>query len=66
MRMLENRTANHLTQPHLHEKASFYIEQARAVCNLLVVRFLERIAGHATYVSESTVYIATGEKVSFR
>jgi phosphate uptake regulator len=36
------------------------------VCNLLVVRFLERIAGHATYVSESTVYIATGEKVSFR
>jgi phosphate transport system protein len=36
------------------------------VCNLLVVRYLERIADHATYVGESIVYIATGEKVSLR
>jgi phosphate transport system protein len=36
------------------------------VCNILVVRYLERIADHATYIGESIVYISTGEKVSFR
>lgn len=36
------------------------------VCNLLVVRYLERMADHATYIGESIVYIATGEKVSLR
>jgi len=36
------------------------------VCNLLVVRYLERIADHATYIGESILYIATGEKVSLR
>jgi phosphate transport system protein len=36
------------------------------VCNLLVARYLERIADHATYIGESIVYIATGEKVSLR
>jgi phosphate transport system protein len=36
------------------------------MCNLLVSRFLERIADHATYVGESIVYIATGEKWSLR
>jgi len=36
------------------------------ICNLLVARYLERIADHATYIGESIVYIATGEKVSLR
>jgi len=36
------------------------------VCNLLVVRYLERIADHATHIGESIVYIATGEKLSLR
>ncbi len=36
------------------------------MCNLLVARFLERIADHTTYVGESIVYIATGEKWSLR
>ncbi|MGD0978555.1 MAG: phosphate signaling complex protein PhoU [Candidatus Bathyarchaeia archaeon] len=36
------------------------------VCNFLVVRYLERIADHATYIGESIVYISTGEKVSLR
>ena len=35
-------------------------------CNLLVSRYLERIADHTTYVGESIVYIATGEKISLR
>ena len=36
------------------------------MCNLLVSRFLERIADHTTYVGEAIVYIATGEKLSLR
>jgi phosphate transport system protein len=36
------------------------------VSSVLVVRYLERIADHATYVSEAVVYIATGQKVSLR
>ena len=36
------------------------------ISSVLVVRYLERIADHATYVSEAVVYIATGEKVTLR
>ena len=36
------------------------------ICNLLVSRYLERIADHTTYVGEAIVYIATGEKISLR
>jgi phosphate transport system protein len=36
------------------------------MCNLLVSRFLERIADHTTYVGEAIVYISTGEKISLR
>jgi phosphate transport system protein len=36
------------------------------VSSVLVVRYLERIADHATYTGESVVYIATGEKVVLR
>jgi phosphate transport system protein len=47
------------------------LSQARAqskcvMCNLLVSRYLERIADHTTYVGEAIVYIATGEKISLR
>ena len=33
------------------------------VSSVLVIRYLERIGDHATYVSEAVVYIATGEKI---
>jgi phosphate transport system protein len=33
------------------------------VSNLLSVRYLERIADHAIYISESIIYLATGERV---
>jgi len=36
------------------------------ISSLLVMRYLERIADHATYVGESVVYIATGERVTLR
>ncbi len=36
------------------------------ISSVLAVRYLERIADHATYVAESVVYVSTGEKVSLR
>jgi phosphate uptake regulator len=33
---------------------------------VLVVRYLERIADHATYVGESIYYIASGQKILLR
>ena len=36
------------------------------MCNLLVSRYLERIADHTTYVGEAIIYIVTGEKISLR
>jgi phosphate transport system protein len=36
------------------------------VCNVLVVRYFERIADHATYVGEAIYYIASGEKIILR
>jgi phosphate transport system protein len=36
------------------------------VCNLLVVRYLERIADHATYIGEGIYYISTGKKILLR
>jgi phosphate transport system protein len=36
------------------------------MCNLLVSRYLERIADHTTYVGEAIIYVATGEKISLR
>ncbi len=44
-------------------------EQANSKCvisSVLMTRYLERIADHATYVCESIVYIVTGEKVTLR
>jgi phosphate transport system protein len=35
-------------------------------CNILIARYLERIADHATYIGESIVFISSGEKVSLR
>ena len=36
------------------------------ISTVLVVRYLERIADHATYVAESIYYIATGQKTIIR
>jgi phosphate transport system protein len=36
------------------------------IINVLVARYLERIADHATYIGESVIYIATGEKLILR
>jgi phosphate transport system protein len=36
------------------------------VCNLLVSRYLERIADHATYIGESIIFIATGQRLSLK
>jgi phosphate transport system protein len=36
------------------------------ISSVLVVRYLERIADHVTYVGEAIVYFASGEKVTLR
>jgi phosphate transport system protein len=36
------------------------------ISSVLVVRYLERIADHATYIGESIIYLATGERVTLR
>jgi len=36
------------------------------ISSVLVARYLERIADHATYVGESIIYLATGEKITLR
>jgi phosphate transport system protein len=37
-----------------------------AVSSVLIVRYLERIADHVTYICESIIYIATGQKKILR
>ncbi len=51
---------------YLDQLAKFSTETKNAVCNLLVARFLERIADHTTYVGESVIYIVTGQKLVLR
>lgn len=36
------------------------------ISSVLVVRYLERIADHATYIVEAVVYVATGQKITLR
>ena len=51
---------------YLDELAGATAPNKCVMCNLLVSRFLERIADHTTYVGESIVYIVSGEKLSLR
>lgn len=51
---------------YLNELAEATVQNKCGMCNLLVSRFLERIADHTTYVGESIVYIVSGEKLSLR
>jgi len=58
--------ADELYFAYLDELAEATVQNKCAMCNLLVSRFLERIADHTTYVGESIVYIVSGEKLSLR
>ena len=51
---------------YLDEIAKAFPATRCVISDLLVVRYLERIADHATYVGESVIYISTGEKVTLR
>ena len=51
---------------YLDQLSKAHAQSKCVTCNLLVSRHLERIADHTTYVGESIVYIATGEKISLR
>lgn len=51
---------------HLDHSTEMPMTSRCLITNTLVVRYLERIADHATYIGESIIYIATGEKVALR
>ena len=51
---------------YLDELANSKMKIRSVMCNLLVSRYLERIADHTTYVAESIIYIVTGKKMSVR
>jgi phosphate transport system protein len=51
---------------YLDQLADATVQNRGVLCNLLVSRYLERIADHTTYVAEAIVYIASGEKLSLR
>jgi phosphate transport system protein len=36
------------------------------ISSVLIIRYLERIADHATYICEAVIYLATGEKMVLR
>jgi len=48
----------------LTEKA--HVTNKCVISSVLIIRYLERIADHATYVGESIIYLATGEKITLR
>jgi phosphate transport system protein len=58
--------ADELYSANLDRLAETTTQNKCTMCNLLVSRYLERIADHTTYVAEDIVYISTGEKVSLR
>jgi len=51
---------------YLDQLSKSRVQNKAVMCNLLLSRYLERIADHTTYVGEAVVYIATGEKISLR
>jgi phosphate transport system protein len=48
----------------LTEKA--HVTNTCIISSVLVIRYLERIADHATYICESVIYLATSQKVVLR
>jgi len=62
----EEKIVDDLYFAYLDELAKTPVRTKCVMCNLLVSRFLERIADHTTYVGEAIVYIVSGEKLSLR
>jgi phosphate transport system protein len=48
----------------LTEKA--HVTSKCIISSVLIIRYLERIADHATYICEAVIYLATGQKVVLR
>jgi phosphate transport system protein len=53
-------------QRYLDRLIKTNLTKGSAISSLLVVRYLERIADHSSYIGESIVYLATGEKTKLR
>jgi len=62
----DEREVDEIFFKYIDQLAESPVQTKCALCNLLVARFLERIADHTTYVGEAIVYIVTGEKTTLR
>lgn len=51
---------------YLNNLSKIHGQNKLVMCNILVSRYLERVADHTTYVGEAIFYIVTGEKISLR
>jgi phosphate transport system protein len=62
---LTEREVDKMYFDYLHKLInSEHIDSKCVISTTLMIRYLERIADHATYVCESIVYIVTGEKIT--
>jgi phosphate transport system protein len=55
-----------LYSDYLAKLSKTHLSAQCLISSLLVARYLERIADHATYIAESIYYIATGKKIVLR
>jgi phosphate transport system protein len=55
-----------LYSKYLDTLISSKITKLSTISSLLVVRYLERIADHASYIGESIIYLSTGERSKLR
>jgi phosphate transport system protein len=62
---LENKVDD-LYYKYLDKLIKSKITTKNTISSLLAVRYLERIADHATYIGESIVYLSTGKKITLR
>jgi phosphate transport system protein len=63
---LNEKKVDELYRQYLDTLIESKITKVTIISSLLVVRYLERIADHASYIGESVVYLSTGERTKLR
>jgi len=64
--MLNEKKVDELYRQYLDTLIGSKITKVTMISSLLVVRYLERIADHASYIGESVIYLSTGERTKLR
>lgn len=63
---LNEKKVDELYRQYLDTLIDSKITKVTMISSLLVVRYLERIADHASYIGESVIYLSTGERTKLR